>query len=299
MAICKTFHEYEGHLISPCKPNSLAPRSYATALKSRFNRVTAPGSHSSSGDRLGFENLMDADVKALQMHKENEDHLAERRGCIDEKNEQKRAVAATSDFVPPLHLLLLLVTALLLLEALFGGGKKGKPLPPGASGGMQDAIDILGTHHNHQQNQNNVSNIMDIMLENKHIKEMTTNTTSVIAAQFKDKYQTLPELKTAFDKGCFTDAEYATRLQDKRKAQIRRRSHDEAARLALLYHLVCLHYQQSALQLEPSITHHFHDTWAMKKADAAADAQVLLRSHNASSAWYYFCHPRVICNRVV
>eukprot|EP00978_Attheya_sp_CCMP212_P024333 scaffold76328_cov45-Attheya_sp.AAC.1 len=108
-AISKTFHDDKGRLIPRCKPTSLA-RSYATALKDRFDRLTTPGSHSSSANRLDFENFTDADVKALTMHKEKDDFLAERKGCIEEKNEHKRAVAEFSDFVAPLHLLLL-VTA--------------------------------------------------------------------------------------------------------------------------------------------------------------------------------------------
>eukprot|EP00978_Attheya_sp_CCMP212_P018614 scaffold51287_cov63-Attheya_sp.AAC.1 len=47
---------------------------------------------------------------------------------------------------------------------------------------------------------------------------------------------------------------------------------------------------------KPSIKRQSHETWAMKAY--AADAQVLLHSHNAGLAWYYCCYPRVIYNRV-
>eukprot|EP00978_Attheya_sp_CCMP212_P001335 scaffold2807_cov32-Attheya_sp.AAC.1 len=216
--------EVTSRLIPHCKPTSLA-RSYASALKDRFDRLTTPGYHSSSANHLDFENFTDADVKALTMHKEKDDFLTERKGCIEEKNEHKRAVAEFSDFVAPppppatsyspvaaggiICIDSDSVSPVRKVNQKKGGGKKGKASPPGASGGMKDAIEILGTQHN-QQNQNNFSKIVDIMLENKRIKEVTTNTTSVIAAQCKDKYQTLSQLKIAFDNGCFTEAEYAS-----------------------------------------------------------------------------------------
>jgi hypothetical protein len=45
---------------------------------------------------LDFENFTHEDVKALQMHKEKDNFLAERKGGTEEKNEHERAVAAIS-----------------------------------------------------------------------------------------------------------------------------------------------------------------------------------------------------------
>ena len=202
-------------------------RTYPLALKSRFERASKPGAHSSSTNRLDFEDLTDADAMALKMYKEKEDLAAERRGVGEGKNDHKKAVAAASDFLapPPPPATSYMAkggadTGMICIDSedsggdgrktkmnqKKGGGKKGRPLAAGATGGFQDAIKILGTQQSSQQD--SLSKIVDLMIENRRSKAEPTAPTAGIAAELKQKYETLSVLKKAFDDGVFTKEEY-------------------------------------------------------------------------------------------